>query len=246
MGYSTVSIKAGQWYMIAAQFKTVGEATHVVKLNDFVKGTMVGTQSSQTAPRIQVWDPENGYTDYFFFSQSAGTPSKRKYNYWAPYNNSLDNYEIGQAATVDLGSGAWFNSANDCEITVAGEVVEVATKDIFVKGNAWNLIANPFPTTMSVNNSVNWKELAEAGKLVGTQSSQTAPRMQVWDAENGYTDYFFFSQSAGTPSKRKYNYWAPYNNSLDNYEIGQTATIPVTRGFWLNYAGEDMTLTFTK
>ena len=231
--------------MIAAQFKTVGEANHIVKLNDFVKGTMVGNTDAKLCPRIQVWDTER-YTDYYFFSQSQGTPAKRKYNYWAPGNNTLDNYELGQAATIDLGSGAWFNSQSDCEITVAGEVVEVSTKDIDVKGNAWNLIANPFPTTMSVNNSVNWAELAAEGKLVGNTDAKLCPRMQVWDTDHGYTDYYFFSQSQGTPAKRKYNYWAPGNNTLDNYELGQLATVPVTRGFWLNYAGEDMTLTFTK
>ena len=232
--------------MIAAQFKTVGAESHIVKLNDFVKGTMVGNTDSKLCPRIQVWDPEDGYQDYYFFSESQGTPRTKQYKYWAPNNNSLANYDLGQAATIDLGSGAWFNSANDCEITVAGEVVEVGTKDITVKGNAWNLIANPFPTTMSVNNSVNWKELAAAGKLVGNTDSKFCPRMQVWDAEDGYQDYYFFSQSQGTVKTRQYNYWAPNNNSLANYDLGQLATIPVTRGFWLNYAGDDMTLTFTK
>ena len=251
VGYKTVSCTGGKWYMIAADFQSVGNSTEqkTIKINEFIKGDFVGDTIDNNCPIIQIWDAATSlYTDWRFYSESDGLKSKRKYNFWG-LTNSRDYWEDYQAATIDLGKAVWFQPKADCTIQVAGQVVEVSTSTVDVTPGTWNMIANPWPIALNINSNINWTAQVEAGNMKGDTIDNNCPIIQVWDSATSlYADYRFYSESDGLKSKRKYNFWG-LTNSRDNWDAYQKLTVPVGYGFWFRYEGataKPMTLTFTK
>ena len=239
--------------MVAADFQTVGNSSDntTILLQNFIKGDFTGTTDANTAPQIQIWDPSTGggiggYTFYYFFSQSSGSAATAYRNFWGP-NRTKANVPGYLELTVSLGQSVWFKCHENCTIQVAGQVAEVAEKNIQVYGNnKWNMLANPWPVALNINSNVNWK----AAGLVGTTDASTAPQIQVWDVTagggvGGYTFYYFFSQSSGSAATAYKDFWGP-NRTKANVPEYLKLTIPVGQGFWLKYSGDDMTLTFSK
>ena len=191
-----------------------------------------------------MWDPEaasglGGYEHYYFFSSSQ--PSGET-NFWGK-NRVRNNVPTFKDTWIACGQSVWFRCQSACTITVAGQVVEVDTTVATLAGK-YNLIANPFPTALRINDStkIDW---VGAG-LVGTTSNTTAPEIQTWDPEaaaglGGYTHYYFFSSSQ--PSGIT-NFWGT-NRVKNNYNAD--LALPVGAGFWLKYSGNtDLTFTFKK
>ena len=249
VGYTTTNVESGKWYLVSLSFENVG-ATHQIRLQDIVTGNFTpGTSSSGASantPELQIWNPEKGgvgdYDKYFFWKNSMPAGYS---NYWAA-NNLKPNWGAAQNMTVSIGQGVWFKCYNDCTITCAGQVSAVTTDPITTKVDKWNLIANPFPTTLTLNSQVNWY----AAGLRGGTSSSNAPEIQVWDPNKGgvgdYDKYWFWASSLPAGLS---HFWAA-NNLKPNYKAD--LAVPVGRGFWLKYSkansatGEDLTFTFEK
>ena len=240
VGYNTISCAANKYYMLAVDFQSTGASTKTMLLKDFLKGDYVGATTDTDCPEIQIWDPAamgglGGYTHYYFWSASK---PKGYSNFWAE-SAAKSGWEAAQAITINCGQSVWFRSPTDCTITVAGQVVAVDTTITTVAGK-YNMIANPFPVALKLNDdSVNW---VEAG-LVGATVNTSCPEIQVWDPAaasglGGYTHYFFWSESK---PKGYTNFWGA-TASKSNYDAD--LAIPVGSGFWLKYSGES-NLTFT-
>ena len=251
VGYKTVSCTGGKWYMIAADFQTVGNtaAQKTLKISEFIKGDFIGSTVEDNCPIIQIWDASTSlYSDWRFYSESTGLKSKRKQNFWG-LDNVLENWDGYQAATIDIGKAVWFRSPTDCTITVAGQVCEVKENNVDVSPNQWCMIANPWPIALNINSNINWTAQVEAGNMKGSTVEDDCPIIQVWDSATSlYADYRFYSESTGLKSKRKKDFWG-LDNVLENWETNQNATVPVGYGFWFRYHGttdKPMTLTFTR
>ena len=254
MGYKTVSCTGGKWYMIAADFQTVGNtaAQKTIKINEFIKGDFVGgVDTSDSCPIMQIWSAEgSAYTSWYFWKDSTGKTTAKKHNFWGR-DDDKDKYDEYMAATVDLGQAVWFQPKADCTIQVAGQVAEVNTSTVDVKPGQWNMIANPWPIALNINSGVNWAAQVEAGNLTGgADTSDSCPIIQIWDSEaSGYTSWYFWKDSTGKTTAKKHNFWGR-DDDKDKYDEYMAATVPVGYGFWFKYGQQttdkDMTLTFTK
>ena len=231
--------------MVSLSFETVGNVKSI-KLQEAIKGAFKGGDAIANSPEIQVWDPEKGgvgdYDHYYFWS--ASKPAGYS-NYWAG-SNLKPQWAAAQNITIDLGKGVWFRCYEDCTITCAGQVSEATFDPIATKAGKWNLIANPYPVALVLNNNVNWYE---AG-LRGGDGIENAPEIQVWDPVKGgvgdYDHYYFWTASKPVGYS---NYWAT-SNLKPQYKAD--LAVPVGRGFWLKYSkdksstGGDLTFTFTR
>ena len=256
VGYKTVQCTGNKWYMIAADFQTVGNSTaqKTIKINEFIKGDFYGDPDSIDAncPIMQIWDASGSvYATWHFYANSSGKTSQQKHDFWG-IGNDKDKYEEFMAATINLGQAVWFKFKEDCTITVAGQVVEVSTSTVDVKPGEWNMIANPWPIALKINTGIDWAAQVEAGNMTGDADSIDAkcPIIQVWDPVNDvYATYHFYANSSGKTSQQKHNFWG-IGNDKDKYEEFMAATVPVGYGFWFKYGQQPtdkpMTLTFTK
>jgi len=218
--------------MIAVQFEDVGE-DGTINLQNLIKGNFVGTTSTTTAPKIQIWDATVGttgaYKTYYYFSSTLGTT--KYYNVWSTARQS-STYDPN--ITLKVGDSVWFMSqSSDATIQVAGQVTEVdpsGEKGVDVIADKWNMVANPFPKNFVLNDGgVAWTNYYN-----GTTSTTTAPQIQLWDPTVGttgaYKTYYFFSSTLGTT--KYYNVWSTARQS-STYD--PNVAVPVGAGFWLKY-----------
>ena len=252
VGYKTVQCTGMKWYMIAADFQTVGNSTaqKTIKINEFIKGDFVGDTMDDNCPLIQIWDAAGSvYASWRFYKDSTGPGAQKKHNFWG-LDNDKDKYDDYMAATVNLGQAVWFQPKADCTITVAGQVVEVGTSTVDVRPGEWNMIANPWPIALKINTSIDWAAQVAAGNMVGDTTDDDCPIIQVWDSVNSvYASYRFYKDSTGPGAQKKHNFWG-LDNDKDKYEDYMAAEVPVGYGFWFKYgqhqSDKPMTLTFTK
>ena len=80
VGYSSRSVEAKHWYMIAAQFKGVAESDLVVKISDLMSMTLtpgeigdgVSDPTYANAPMIQVLKANGTGYNYYYYVSDAG------------------------------------------------------------------------------------------------------------------------------------------------------------------------------
>jgi hypothetical protein len=134
---------------------------------------------------------------------------------------------------MDLGKGVWLVAANAGEITVAGEVTEDNTYTIDVV-EGFNLISNPFPCAISVQNiKCDLTGLDDNGEYQTT--------MRLWTG-NGYTIYGWLDVDDGTN-----NEVPEWNNSwlLEDMSDLAPAKLRVGEAIWF-VAPAAGKVTFTK
>ena len=245
-----------KWYMIAADFQTVGNSTaqKTIKINEFIKGDYYGDPDDIVAncPVIQIWDAENNiYATWHFYANSTGPKASKKHNFWG-LDDDKGKYDEYMAATINLGQAVWFKFKENCTITVAGQVVEVSTSTVDVNPGEWNMIANPWPIALKINTGIDWAAQVEAGNMCGDPDDivGNCPIIQIWDSENDvYATYHFYANSTGPKASKKHNFWG-LDDDKAKYDEYMAATVPAGYGFWFKYGmqptDKPMTLTFTK
>ena len=189
VGFNTITVEAGKWYMIGTQFKGIGEASGEIAINDLVKLSNVpaSTFSKRTtdAPQIQFW---NGTTyAYYYYISDASSQTEPV---WATGKTKA-------TAKFPLGKGFWFKAPPSVDtgatMTFAGEVMLDATSiDIDIGTTEWVMISNPFPTELT------WDMITTSGVQPSTFSKRTteAPQMQVWTGDT-YKYYYYISDASG-------------------------------------------------
>ena len=220
VGYSTTSIEAGKFYMIATQFQGVNGTAGTIAINDLVKLTNVtpGTFSTRTttAPHIQVWNG-SGYKHYYYISDATLADST-KGNAWASARSATTD-------TIELGKAFWFTA-------ISVESDADPSKSVSVGDSAFVMVGNPFPTALTFD------MLTTTGITPGTFATRTtaAPHIQVWNG-TGYKHYYYISD-ATLPDSTKGNAWAAARSAATGTlaEVGQ--------GFWVQSATAG-TLTMT-
>jgi hypothetical protein len=213
VGYQGFSLKSGEFNMVAGSF--VGIGTQGWKLNENFSGTnLKGSSDPASADQILVWNAQTGgYTTYFWFDTGAGFQ-------WAnfeTYGPFEDDYPTGAPA----GMAFWFlalprtGEESAPAVTFSGEVPTATTYTFNLKKGEFNMIANPYPTALLLNNAAQ----VEVANAVGSSDPASADQILIWNAQTGgYTTYFWFDTGAGFQ-------WAnfeTYGPFEDDYPAGMT------------------------
>ena len=245
VGYSSQSVVAGQFYMVAVQFADVG-AADVANFNKFFATTCTageyGDGSDTTmnnAPQIQVLNA-NGltYTKFFYISDAYDSNDN-------PVSGDCWADEYGYIVTasdvIALSKGFWFKAMTAGTITASGEVSATAEIGNSPTANQFNIVANPYPVALGLNSS------GTAGFTAGEYGDgsdttmNNAPQIQVLNA-NGltYTKFFYISDAYDSNDNPvSGNCWA------DEYGYIVTGTqVPVGQSFWVKSASAG-TFTFS-
>ena len=241
MGYTTQAIEANHYYLVAAQFKDVGQSAETITLDKLIKLSNVPATTFADATKglgvqIQVLKATgSGYTTYYYVSN--------------PKNASGVTVEgpawvstLGKIVTVDfdLGTGFWFKAATvdtDATATFAGEVKSDNFQKTVDLREGYNMIANTYPVAINgVNVTVGGitpTTFADATKGLGIQ-------IQVLKASgSGYTTYYYVSNPKDASG-------AVVTGPAWVTTLGKmptTAIAGVGEGFWLK-APSSGTLTF--
>ncbi|MBQ8571030.1 MAG: hypothetical protein IJ444_05940 [Kiritimatiellae bacterium] len=216
--------------MIGSQFLNVGASTK--DINDFIidGSDLLGLDDDgEYQTKLRVWTG-TGYQTYGWLDADDGTNNE------APdWNNTwlLNDFSDIAIENMELGKGVWISVGQVGTITLAGEVNNNDTYTIDVV-QGLNMIANPFPTTISIQNIK-----CDLAGLDDDGEYQT--KLRVWTG-TGYQTYGWLDADDGTNNE------APeWNNSwlLNDFSDLAKITLKVGQGFWFDSPTAG-TVTFTK
>ena len=241
VGYQTFNVKAGQWYMVAAQFQGVGEATPCVKLSDLLTmslkpGTVGDGESDLTyknAPAIQVLKANGTGYDYYYYVDDAGVTGDDN----DPWNATgwIDGGTfLLTDAKIDLSKGFWFYPSENGTVNCAGQVVAVNSFAKDIQADRWQIVANPYPTAMGFNSIVT------SGFTPGTVGDgesdltyKNAPAIQVLKANGTGYDYYYYVDDAGVTGDDN----DPWNATgwIDGgtFLLTTGTQVPAGQAFWI-------------
>ena len=238
VGYSSQEVKAGQFYMIGAQFADVQAVTDVANFNNFFSTTCApgeyGDGSDGTmgnAPQIQVLNA-NGltYTMYYFISDAYDADDNPIDG--ACWSDS-SGYIVTPSDVIALSKGFWFKSMTDGSITSAGQVSATSEIENSPTANQFNIVANPFPTALALNEAKTANFVPGEYGDGSDGSMGNAPQIQLLNA-NGltYTMYYYISDAYDKNDN-------PVDGNCWSDSSGYIATgtqIPVGQAFWVKSA----------
>ena len=216
--------------LIGSQFLNVGAT--VKDVNDFIVdgSNLLGLDAEgafQTTMRV--WTG-NGYDTYGWLDLDDGTA-----NDMPEWNNSWVLYDGSDLAkeAMDIAKGVWLVTSAAGEITVSGEVATGDTYTIdVVKG--FNIIANPFPCSISIQDIQT--------DLAGIDAEGAfSTTIRVWTG-NGYDTFAWLDADDGTA-----NDMPEWDNSWVLYDGSDLApvTLKVGEAIWF-VAPSAGKVTFTK
>ena len=229
VGYSSTAVAANTWYMAGVQFTDTATGANI-SLQDFLKGDFEAKtfwdDELAIAPMVQIFG-SSGYTACYYFNDAASGTDE--ITAWA--DGSGDAVNI----TLAPGQALWFkNPTAACNVTFAGQVLAAGTKEITCTAGSYNMIANPYPTELSLNSDkINWNV---EPKVFWDDELNIAPIIQVYST-SGYTAYYYFSDAAS--GSDEITAWA------DGSGDATSASIPVGGALWFK-ASDASTVTFAK
>ena len=238
VGYSGQEVKAGQFYMIGAQFADVQAATDVANFNNFFATTCApgeygdGSDGSMNgAPQIQVLKADGlTYTMYYFISDAYDAGDNPvDGNCWADDNG----YIITDENVLALSKGFWFKAMTDGSITCAGQVSVTSEIENSPTANQFNIVANPFPTALALTEAKTANFVPGEYGDGSDGSMGNAPQIQLLKADGlTYTMFYYISDAydAGDNPVAG-NVWAD-----DNGHVVTGTQIPVGQAFWVKSA----------
>ena len=236
VGYSTQEVKANQFYMIGVQLADVAGTGTTADFNKLLSTTctpgVIGDGSDLTwgnAPMIQVLQ-DNGQAYDFYYYVSDGDDGTFRYDLtgWVDGYGNL----VGASALQTLSKGFWFKSATAGTLTCAGQVSALDTYERDVPGAQFEIVANPYPTALNLNDPVS---SGFTPGVIGDGTDLTwgnAPVIQVLQ-DNGQAYDFYYYVSDGDDGTFRYD----LTGWVDGYGNLVTGTqVPVGAAFWINSA----------
>ena len=217
--------------LVGSQFVKVGGETQDIQEFTASGNTMPGLDAdSMFQTELLVWNGA-GYDMYGWLDSDDGTA-----NEVPEWNNSWLLYDMSDQAQVSMvvGDGYWIRSSAGGTVTFSGEVSSETsiTKNLAA---GFNLLANPFPEALSIQN-------IRSNDLPGLDAdSMFQTELLVWNGA-GYDMYGWLDSDDGTA-----NEVPEWNNSWLLYAMSDlaTAVIGIGEGFWIKPTAAG-SVTFTK
>ena len=254
MGYTTKTIPANQYMMLAVQFdstaNTALSADDAFTL-DKAPDSWVDPENDDdcipgwytNAPCLKI--PQGvgslGYTDLYYTRNACYEESKDVYKGkpgWATMEGMLV-----EAPALLPGYGVWIKAAGEpVTVTIAGQV-KAASSDTFSGGIGYNLLRLPYPVRINAGDSkIDWGLTSQApAAWVDPENDDdcisgwyvNAPCLKIPQGASalGYTDLYYSSNACYEESKDVYKGkpgWATMEGMLVT-----NAEIPEGQGFWL-------------
>ena len=189
VGYNTVTINK-EYTILGIPFTgTTGAAMSIQDAVPYSAGMTKGAAST-AADAIQIMDSEGNYVDYFMCNGKAG-----KATVDGGDGKWVKSGEVTvSTATMPAGTPFWYVSKNystPYTITVAGQVLSTDSSQTPLNVT-YQLIANPYPCDLPLNNGIPYVE----GMTKGAAST-AADSVQIMDNDGNYVDYFMCNGKAG-------------------------------------------------
>ncbi len=222
--------------MLSVPFGQTGGKGFSLNKNLTIKNATAGWPAS-AADQILIWNPTtSGYETFYLYEGDATLP-KGWYSAAGAEPSFDDVYKDG----LPEGSAFWYlakDSSAQAEVCASGEVnlAALATFNL-VKGN-FNMIANPYPQSFSLNKNMEL-ENATAG-----WPASAADQILIWNpTTSGYETFYLYEGDATLP-KGWYSAAGAEPSFDDVYKDG----LPAGTAFWyLAHQGEGtVKVTFTK
>ena len=221
VGFTTVTVPADKWQMVALPFEKVGEGG-AVDLQDLVKGIPTAlnvsgayTKWGDTVPQLQLQNRDKttgaitaGNTTYYYVNATrTAAYGGGKEPGWANQGGLYVGKSAIAAVSVKPGTAYWFKipatetyAEKQYTVSLAGQVVgNDAPTTITVPQGKWQMVCNPFPMDIPLN-SVNFAIDAEAINVSGayTKWGDTVPQLQLQNRDKttgiitaGNTTYYY-------------------------------------------------------
>ena len=174
-----------------------------------------------------------GYATYWFYD-ATGTEDEDP-DYDKKWYDVIDE-STPSLEGLTVSEGAWYIAREATELTIAGEVgtnsVEISLQ------SGYNLIANPFPVDLKLNDPdhpIDWAGMGVTGAL----DQGTSDNILVWTG-TGYATYWFYD-ATGTEDEDP-DYDKKWYDVIDESTPSGYA-IPSGKGVWFIHRGTAMTLT---
>jgi len=189
VGYNTVTINK-EYTILGIPFTgTTGTAMSIQDAIPYCAGMTKGAAAS-AADSIQIMDADGNYIDYFMCNGKAG-----KATVDGGDGKWVKSGEFAvSTATMPAGTPFWYVSKNyttPYTITVAGQVLSTDSSQTPLNVT-YQLIANPYPCDLPLNNGVPYIE----GMTKGAAAS-AADSIQIMDDSGNYVDYFMCNGKSG-------------------------------------------------
>ena len=229
VGYTEVSVAAGKFYMVGAQFTAVGEAT-TIPMSELIKGDFVASAYKQRitqAPQIQILNADGKtYATYYYLTDAYDEANDDDVLGWA--NASGD---LATSVVLNPGDSVWFKAITATNLKLSGQVIPEAvagtTKAITIattSANQFSMIANPFPATLDIAD-ITWSGLTPAAYR---NRITDAPQIQVLNSDGStYSTYYYLTDAYDEANDDDVLGWANASGDL------ATTAIAPGCGFWL-------------
>ena len=218
--------------MIANGFRIVGTENAPAFQDMFADAASnaTGTLGQDTADNILVWSGDR-YATYWFYDATGTEDADPDYD--KKWYDVIDDSTPSDDG-LSVADGAWYIARNATTLTIAGEVGKNAV-EVPIQ-NGYNLIANPFPADLSLNDeSIDWAGMG----VVGTQGQDTADNILVWSGDR-YATYWFYDATGTDDADPDYDkkwYDVIDDSTPSNYAI------PAGKGVWFIHRGSSTTIT---
>ena len=219
VGYQKITLQPG-FNLIASQFNLVGGETKTIQELIEAANSLPGLDGEgdfQTTMRI--WNG-TGYSTYGWLDADDGSENEM------PEWNSkwlLGDMSDLAATEVAPGMGCWIITPTATSITFDGEVPASSSTAVAINNN-FNLVANPLPTAINIQN------IQPSGSLLGLDGEgEFQTTMRVWNG-TGYSTYGWLDADDGTENEM------PEWNSkwlLGDMSDLANVTIAAGQGFWI-------------
>ena len=224
VGYNTDSLTSGNFNMGGIMFsKVTGDA---IDLNsDVTVANVTGGLDETESDTILVWNPSTSAYTTFYYNDDPEAPEDTG---WWDVNFVVDP-ELG------IGTAFWLRAKNAANksITVSGAVESDDDFSVLLTGGNFNMVINPYPTAIDLNDT----DTVEIANVTGGLDETESDTILVWNPSTSAYTTFYYNDDPEAPEDTG---WWDVNFVVDPELSAGTA-------FWYRAkAGTGKGLTFKK
>ena len=229
--------------MIGTSFQSIG-VNNTISVQDIKASGLTGldwTFATETGDTMQIWDASSQmYLTTLYYAGDEQTDDMSAMGGEAGTWFDLGGIFATADLTLENGDAFWIlSSATGAKVTIAGEVPTTANEITIVPG--FNMIANPYPKAVKVNDLFSITGLTGLDWTFATEAGDT---LQIWDAASQmYLTTLYYAGDEQTDDMSAMGGEAGTWFDLGGTFATADTEIPAGGAFWILSSGTG-TLTF--